>query len=207
MLHVALTGNIAAGKSAVAELFRRWGAVVIDADVLVREAQVPGTAEFDAIVHRFGAGVVAPDGTLDRPALRRLVLADPNALAGLNTIMHPAVHRRRAELVAAVRAGGAEVVVSVIPLLFEAADPAEFDAVVLVDAPEPLRRERLLATRDLTPAEASAMIAAQQPAEPKRARSDYVIDNNTDLATLERRAAEVWVALRRRATEGGHARA
>src|SRR5690349_7015066 len=98
MPHIALTGNIAAGKSAVAELFRRWGAVLIDADELAREAQTPGTDVFAAIVRRFGPMVVAADGTLDRAALRALVLADPAALADLNGIVHPEVQRRRAML-------------------------------------------------------------------------------------------------------------
>jgi dephospho-CoA kinase len=196
MLHIALTGNIAAGKSAVADLFRRWGATLIDADEIVREAQAPGTAVFDAIVRRFGPSVVAADGTLDRSALRAAALADPAALADLNGIVHPAVHRRRAELVAEARRRGDAVVVSVIPLLFEVADPAEFDAVVLVDAPEPLRRERLIVRRGLGATDADRLIAAQDPAAPKRARSDYVIDNDGDFAALERRAAEVWAALR-----------
>lgn len=205
MLHIALTGNIAAGKSTVAELFRRWGATLIDADDLARAAQAPGTDVFAAIVRRFGATVVAVDGTLDRPALRSIVLADPSALADLNRIVHPEVHRRREALVAEARVRSRDdaIIVSVIPLLFEAADPAAFDAVILVDAPAALRRDRLVRDRSLTPADADRMIAAQHPAGPKRAHSDYVIENDGDRDALERRAAEVWRALRARAAPSG----
>jgi len=199
MLNVALTGNIAAGKSTVAELFRRWGATVIDADVLAREAEAPGSAVLAAIARRFGAGVIAPDGSLDRARLRRLVMGDAAALADLNAIVHPAVHARREALLAAARARGDRIVVSDIPLLFEAADPAEFDAVVLVDAPEPIRRARLLASRDLSAREVERLIAAQLPSAGKRVRSDYVIDNSGSLAALEAAAAETWQALLARA--------
>jgi len=199
MLNVALTGNIAAGKSAVAGLFRAWGATIIDADQLAREAQAPGSPVLRQIATRFGGDVIGPDGALDRPALRRRVMADPAALADLNRIVHPAVHRRRAELLAEARARGDRVVVSDVPLLFEAADPAEFDAIVLVDAPEPVRRERLMAYRGLSAEEADRMIAAQAPSAPKRRRSTFVIDNDDDLAALEARAREVWDRLTARA--------
>ena len=172
MLSVALTGNIGAGKSTVAGLFDAWGATLIDADRLVREAQAPGTPVLEAIAERFGAEVISSDGSLDRPALRARVLADPTALADLNRIVHPAVRRRRLELLGQARARGDRIVVSDIPLLFEADDPKAFDAVVLVDAPEPVRRARLLASRGLSPAEADRMMAAQLASDPKRAQSD-----------------------------------
>jgi dephospho-CoA kinase len=195
MLSVALTGNIAAGKSTVAELFRRWGATVIDADRLAREAQAPGTPVLAAITVRFGPEILQPDGSLDRAALRRRVMADRGALAELNGMVHPEVRRRRAELVRAAAARGDRIVVSEIPLLFEAADPTGFDAVVLVDAPLDVRRRRLLQDRDLSPDEADRMLAAQLPTDTKRHRSDYVIDNIADLAALERAAQAVWQSL------------
>ena len=160
MLSVALTGNVAAGKSTVAELFRRSGATVIDADRLAREAQAPGTPVLAAITVRFGPEILQPDGSLDRAALRRRVMADPAALAELNAMVHPEVRRRRAELARAAAARGDRIVVSEIPLLFEAADPTGFDAVVLVDAPADVRRRRLLQSRDLSPDEADRMLAA-----------------------------------------------
>src|SRR5579884_2658887 len=191
MLNVGLTGNIAAGKSTVVALFRRWGATIIDADALAREAQAPGGEVLAAIVRRFGADVLAPDGGLDRAALRAKVMGDQAALDALNAIVHPAVRRRRDELLRAARARGDVLVVHEIPL--------QFDAIVLVDAPAAVRRTRLRALRGLSNEDADRMIAAQMPAERKRARSDFVIENDTGLADLEARAREVFVELRRRA--------
>jgi len=199
MLSVGLTGNIGAGKTTVAELFARWGATVIDADQLVRQAQAPGQPVLTAIAGRFGAGVLNLDGSLDRAALRARVMDNPGALADLNRIVHPEVHRRRLELLSEARARGDRIVVSDIPLLFEADDPGAFDAVVLVDAPEMVRRARLLASRGLSPVEADRMMAAQLSSAPKRGRSDYVIDNDGDLPALQRAARAVWEALLARA--------
>jgi dephospho-CoA kinase len=195
VLNVALTGNVAAGKSTVASLFRRWGAVVIDADQLVREVQSPGTPVLSAILRRFGTGVLRPDGTLDRGQLRATVLAAPDALADLNAIVHPAVNRLRLARVAEAREAGAQVVVTDIPLLFEVADPDSFDVVVLVDAPDDLRRQRLFERSGLPRHESDRLMAAQMPASMKRARADYVIDNDADMNALEARTAEVWTAM------------
>jgi dephospho-CoA kinase len=199
MLSVALTGNIGAGKTTVVGLFRLWGATIIDADQLVREAQAPGQPVLKAIAARFGAELIRADGTLDRAALRAKVVKDPAALAELNRMVHPEVHRRRKRLLEEARARGDRIVISDIPLLFEAADPSEFDAVVLVDAPEEVRRARLLSSRPWPEEEADRMIRAQLSSAPKRARSDYVIDNDGDLAALERSASAVWRALLARA--------
>src|SRR5881628_1670031 len=193
MLNVALTGNIAAGKSTVVAHFQRWGATIIDADVLVREAQAPGGEVLAAIAGRFGADVLASDGTLDRAALRGKVMGDQAALDALNQIVHPAVRRRREELLRAAREDGDLLVVNDIPLLFEVLDPAQFDAVVLVDAPVALRRTRLRTLRGLSNEDADRMIAAQMSAERKRARSRHVIENAGTLAQLEARAQAVFV--------------
>ena len=136
MLNVALTGNIASGKSTVAELFRRWGATLIDADRLVRDAQAPGGPVLRAIAARFGQDLIDSAGVLDRKMLRRRAMGDPAALADLNRIVHPDVMRRRTALEKEARNRGDRIVVSDLPLLFEAADPDAFDVVVLVDAPE-----------------------------------------------------------------------
>jgi dephospho-CoA kinase len=199
MLSVALTGNIAAGKTTVAGLFHQWGATIVDADKLVREAQAPGQLVLGRIAARFGKEVLRADGTLDRAALRAKVARDPAELAELNRIVHPEVHRRRKQLLAEARARGDRIVVSDIPLLFEAADPSEFDAIVLVDAPVPVRRARLLASRSMPEDEVDRMMAAQMSSTTKRRRSDYVIDNDGDLRGLERAAASVWQALLARA--------
>ncbi|HVX88676.1 MAG TPA: dephospho-CoA kinase [Gemmatimonadales bacterium] len=199
MLNVALTGNIAAGKSEVVRRFAEWGATIIDADQLAREAQAPGGEVLRAIVQRFGKEVLHPDGSLDRAALRGIVMADDAALAALNGIVHPAVRRRREELVGQAVARGDRIVVNDIPLLFEAADPAAFDCVVLVDAPEAVRRERLITIRGLAPEEADRMLKAQIPSAVKRARADLVIDNDGTLEALELAAQQAWAELLRRA--------
>jgi len=201
VLSVALTGNIASGKSSVALLFERWGARLIDADAIVRELQQPGTPVFQRIADRFGPAVIAPDGTLDRAALRSLVFRDDRAREDLNAIVHPAVRARRDQLMAAARAAGVPVVVQDIPLLFETLDPGAFDLVVLVDAPVDVRRARLMADRRLSRDEADRMIGAQLPAAPKRARSHLVIENDADLAVLERRARAAWEEISRIAAE------
>jgi dephospho-CoA kinase len=192
MLSVALTGNAASGKSSVCALFAGWGATVIDADRLVREVQAPGSPVLDAIRERFGPGVLRSDGALDRAALRRIVFADPAARAALNAIVHPAVQARRATLLAEARARGDRIVVSDIPLLFEVLDPAQFDVVVLVDAPDSVRRERLVRDRGLLPEEADRLLAAQLPSGPKRARSHVVIDNDGSRDALRAQAEHAW---------------
>jgi dephospho-CoA kinase len=199
MLNIALTGNIAAGKSTVIALFRQWGATIIDADELVREVEAPGTAVLAAIARRFGPEVLSPDGTLDRAALRSKVLGDDASLAALNALVHPAVERRREALLDAAWKRGDRIVVNDIPLLFEVLDPDQFDAVVLVDAPVAVRRARLRALRGLSADDADRMIAAQQASERKRKKSQFVIDNDGTLEELERRARAVYAELERRA--------
>jgi dephospho-CoA kinase len=199
MLNVALTGNVAAGKSTVVEYFRRWGATVIDADLLVREVQAPGTPVLAAIVKRFGRDVLQADGTLDRAALRARVMGDDGARRALEALVHPAVQRRREALVDAAWKRGDRIVINDIPLLFETLDPAQFDAVVLVDAPPLVRRARLRGLRGLSDEEADQLLAAQAPAERKRKRSDFVIENDGSFDALERRAREVYAELERRA--------
>jgi len=199
VLNVALTGNIAAGKSTVVGFFRRWGATIVDADQLAREAEAPGTDVLAAIARRFGADVLAADGALDRPALRSKVMGDDAALADLNAIVHPAVQRRRADLQREAQERGDVLVVNDIPLLFEVLDPGQFDVVVLVDAPAPLRRTRLRAMRGLSNEDADRMIGAQMPAERKRPRSQLVIENAGTLPELEAQTRTVFRELRRRA--------
>jgi dephospho-CoA kinase len=199
MLNVALTGNIASGKSTVAALFEQWGATIIDADQIVREVQAPGSPVLRAIASRFGEEYVGPGGDLRRDALRRRIMGDAAALADLNRIVHPEVLRLRAEREAEARARGDQIVVSDIPLLFEAADLSAFDAIVLVDAPEHVRRTRLITERGLSDEEAERMMAWQQPSGPKRSRSTVVIDNVGDLAALKRAASAAWAALIARA--------
>ncbi len=195
MLLVGLTGNIASGKSTVAQLLSERGATIIDADVLARRAVERGTKAFDAIVRRWGTSVQAPDGHLDRPALRRVVFGNAKELEALNDIVHPEVERLRHERIDEARARGDRIVVCDIPLLFEKKMVDGFDRLLLVDAPRPLRLERLVNDRGLKETEAMDMIAAQMPAELKRARADFVIDNAGTLTELERRVNDVWASL------------
>jgi dephospho-CoA kinase len=201
VLNVALTGNIAAGKSTVVDFFRRWGATIVDADALAREAQAPGGEVLAAIAGRFGTDVLAPDGSLDRAALRAKVMGDDAALSELNAIVHPAVQHRRVELQRAARERGDALVVNDIPLLFEVLDPAQFDAIVLVDAPVAVRRARLRALRGLSNEDADRMIAAQMSSDRKRAQSHHVIENDGSMLALEAQAHDVFAALRRRAAQ------
>jgi dephospho-CoA kinase len=197
MLLVGLTGNIASGKSTVAQLFGRWGATLIDADVLARQAVNVGTPAYHAIVERWGEGVTAPDGLIDRRELRQRVFSDSEQLEALNAIVHPEVQRLRDQLVDDARRRGDRIVVCDIPLLFERRLADQFDRIVLVDAPRPVRMDRLVRDRGLETTEAMKMIASQMPAELKRARADYLIDNTGTQQELESRAREVWDALQR----------
>jgi len=195
MLLVGLTGNIASGKSTVAQLLSERGATIIDADVLARRAVERGSKAFDAIARRWGTSVLAPDGNLDRAALRRVVFGNPKELEALNDIVHPEVERLRLKRIDEARARGDRIVVCDIPLLFEKKMVDRFDRLLLIDAPRPLRLERLVSDRGLRETEAMDVIAAQMPAELKRARADFVIDNAGTLTELERRVTDVWASL------------
>src|SRR6266566_1419263 len=199
MLLIGLTGNIASGKSEVARMLADHGATLIDADVLAREAVQPDTQALKDIVKRWGKDILKEDGSLDRDALRQIVFADQIELDALNRIVHPGVTRLRDREIARAKERGDQIVVCIIPLLFERNLVEEFDAIVLVDAPRPLRLERLVATRGLEETDAMNMIASQMPAELKRARADYVIENDGSLDKLERDVDALWSSLQRNA--------
>jgi dephospho-CoA kinase len=207
MLLIGLTGNIASGKSTVARLLSERGATIIDADVLARRVVEPGMPAFDEIVRRWGSVVVAPDGSLDRDALRRLVFSHHEQLEDLNQIVHPEVAAYRDRLVNEALARGDRLVVQDIPLLFERGIVEQFDRIVLVDAPRPMRLERLMRERGLSETDAMDMITAQMPAELKRARADYIIENVGTVRELEERVSEVWHALEREAAAQAEASA
>jgi dephospho-CoA kinase len=196
MFNVGITGSLGAGKSQVTALFGRWGATVIDADRIVRELQAPGTPVTTAIARRFGSDILSASGAVDRGRLRARIVADPDERAALNAIVHPAVARRRDELLLEAERRGDTIVVNEIPLLFEVLDPALFDAIVVVDAPEDVRRQRVVAQRAISQAEVSGLMASQLDPAEKRRRADYVIDNDGSLDDLERRARDVWQHLR-----------
>jgi dephospho-CoA kinase len=202
MFRIGLTGNVASGKSSVARVWARHGAPIVDADVLARDAVAPGSPGLEKVRRAFGDAVVTGDG-LDRAALRRIVFADPAARARLEGIVHPEVGRLREEEEARLAARGATYVVHDVPLLFEVGLADQFDLVVLVDAPETVRAERLARDRGLPAAEIQGLMAAQAPAAEKRARADVIIDNTGSLAELETEAGRVWEEVVRPAALGG----
>jgi len=175
VLRVGLTGGIGAGKSTVARRLAQRGAVLVDADLVAREVVQPGTPGLAAVIRRFGPGVLSADGTLDRPALGRIVFADAAARADLNAIVHPLVAARRAELAAAAPPGA--VVVEDVPLLVETGLTPGFHLVVVVHADAAERERRLVAERGMSPADARARIAAQAGDEERRAAADVWLDN------------------------------
>lgn len=199
MFRIGLTGNIASGKSTVAQVWRRLGAHVVEADVLAREAVAPGSQGLDRVVEVFGPQVVGPEGELDRDRVREIVFADPDARRRLEAIVHPVVAELRAERERELAEQGARTVVHDIPLLFEVGMQDEFDLLVVVDAPASVREKRIVETRGLSPEQARRMIEAQMPAEAKRAEADIVIDNSGTLAELEASAEVAWRRIQERA--------
>jgi dephospho-CoA kinase len=195
MLVVGLTGNIGSGKSTVAQLLSERGATIIDADVLARRAVEHGTPAYDRIVKRWGTSILGPDRQLDRAALRRTVFSDAGQLEELNEIVHPEVENLRQRLLDDAHQRGDRIVVCDIPLLFEKHMVPRFDRIILVDAPRPIRLERLVRDRGLRETEAMDMIAAQMPAELKRAGADFIIENAGTLNALEQSVADVWAQL------------
>jgi dephospho-CoA kinase len=174
VLRVALTGGIATGKSYCLQRFASLGAATIDADALSREAVAPGSPGLRAVVDRFGARVLAPDGTLDRPALGRLVFADAKARAALEAIIHPEVYRRIGDWFVNLPSGTA-VAISDIPLLFETGHHHEFDAVIVAACSAEEQVRRVMARDGLSDDEARARLAAQWPIAEKVARATEVI--------------------------------
>jgi dephospho-CoA kinase len=197
MLLVGLTGGIGAGKSTVARLLAERGAVVIDADTIVRELQQPGTDVFRAIVDRFGAHVVAPDGTLDRERLADIVFRNDDARSALNAIVHPAVYAVMSERIAALKDDD-RVVVLDIPLLAEAGGGGGMDAVVVVEADEDARVARVVSERGIEAEDVRARMAAQASSEQREALADVVIRNNGTTADLQRQVDDLWEQLRAR---------
>lgn len=195
VLRVGLTGGIGSGKSEVARLLDERGAYVVDSDVLAREVVAPGTPGLAAVVAEFGEGVLTPSGELDRAALAAIVFGDPEARARLNAIVHPLVGAAAAERYAAAPEDA--VVVHDVPLLVETGMVALFDLVVVVDAPDDLRVERLV-RRGLTEADARARMASQATREQRNAAASRIVGNDGTLAELEERVAELWAFLTER---------
>ncbi|MEU3992801.1 dephospho-CoA kinase [Streptomyces platensis] len=194
MVKVGLTGGIGAGKSEVSRLLASYGAVIVDADKIAREVVEPGTPGLAAVVEEFGADVLAPDGTLDRPKLGGIVFSDPGRLKALNAIVHPLVGARSAELEAS--AGPDAVVVHDVPLLTENGLAPLYDLVVVVDAALQTQLDRLVRLRGMAEDEAKSRMAAQATREQRLAVADLVIDNDGPLEALEPQVHAVWERLR-----------
>jgi dephospho-CoA kinase len=188
-----LTGGIGSGKSAVAARLAELGAVIVDSDRLAREVVAPGTAGFDEVVAEFGPEVVAEDGTLDRPALGRLVFGDEARRRRLEGIIHPRVRARAIEM--ATSAPDGAVVVNDVPLLVEAGLAGTYEAVIVVFADEQTRMERLMQTRGMSEQEARARIAAQASDEQRHAVADFEIVNEGSLEELRSKVDELWPRL------------
>ncbi|HLT69530.1 MAG TPA: dephospho-CoA kinase [Acidimicrobiales bacterium] len=191
MLVIGLTGGIGSGKSTVSAMLAERGAVVVDADAIVRELQQPGTPVFDAMVERFGREIVAADGTLDRAAVADRVFDDPAALADLNAIVHPAVGAeiaRRLEELAPTDA----VVVLDVPLLVESKNPYPVAGLLVVDVDPEVAVRRLVEHRGMREADVRARMARQASREERLARADHVIDNSGTLDDLAREVEEAW---------------
>lgn len=187
---VGLTGGIGAGKSTVSALLADHGAVVIDADAIVHEIQRPGTAVFAEIAARFGPGVIADDGTLERAAIAEIVFNDPDELAALNAIVHPAVGAEMAGRMAR-EASTDHVVVLDVPLLVESGR-SDMAATVVVDVDPEIAVDRLVRQRGVPEADARARMARQASREDRLAKADRVIDNSGTRADLEAQVDSVW---------------
>jgi dephospho-CoA kinase len=193
MVRVGLTGGIGSGKSEVSRRLAALGALVIDADLLAREVVQPGTEALDEIVEAFGSDVLTPDGALDRPALGARVFGDDAARRTLEAIVHPRVRARAAQIEST--ADDETVVVHDIPLLVETGQPEAFDQVVVVDASDEVRLDRLVRIRGMSADDARARIAAQASREERLDVADHVIANDGDLLSLDRAVEALWAEL------------
>lgn len=196
ILSVGLTGGIASGKSAVSKRLAEHGAIIIDADILAREALEPGTSGLEEVVDTFGSGVLTEAGALDREALGQIVFADEDARAKLNAIVHPRVRDARN----ALRAQAPEdaVVVEDIPLLVETGQADRFDVVVVVSAPVEQRLDRIVRHRNTSREDAQARIDAQVSEAERTAVADVVLDNSGSLEELRAQVDELYEKLRGR---------
>ncbi len=201
MLAVGLTGGIGSGKSAVADLLVERGAVLIDADQVARDVVAPGGPAYQPLVERFGPGILAEDGTIDRKALAAVAFANEENRLALNGITHPAIGIAMIEARDALDDGD-DIVVLAIPLLTAVhRDTVKLHEVVVVDTPTDVALERLLSQRGFDRADAEARIKAQISREDRVKEADYVLDNSGDRAALDREVAKLWDWLQAAAAE------
>ena len=194
MILVGLTGGIGAGKSTVSSMLAARGAVIVDGDVVARDLQSPGSPVLDRMVERFGTQIVREDGSLDRPAVARIVFGDKDALKDLNAIVHPAMQDEITRQIEAQRDTD-RVVVLDFPLLGE--NPrGDLRATIVVDLPVDLAVERLVDQRGMDADDARARIASQVDREKRLETATHVIDNGGDLAALDQQIDDLWEQIR-----------
>ncbi len=190
---LALTGGIAAGKSTISRMLQEHGALIVDADAIVREVQAPGSPVLDEIAAQFGREMLDAEGALDRAALGTRVFGDPEALGRLNAIVHPAVQRRAMERIQDALASGPDtVVIYDIPLLLEKRDSDPWSLVVVAEAPAEVRTQRLVTQRGMSAADAAARVGSQISDAQRRAIADVVIDTTGTMADTQRQVDELW---------------
>ena len=185
MLLVGLTGGIASGKTLVTDYFKTLGALIIDADVLAREVVVPGSVGLDALSAHFGAGILTEEGTLNRAALRHIVFANPAEREFLDGTLHPLIRQLSDQRIAAARQEGHAYIIYAVPLLLETNQQGRYDRIVVIDVPESVQLQRLLARDDSTETEAKAILAAQTSRERRLSIADDVIDNSGSKAATK----------------------
>lgn len=190
MLVVGLTGGIGSGKSTVAELLERHGAVVVDADRITRDLQQPGTPVFEAMVERFGPAIVATDGTLDRAAVAGVVFSDPAALADLNRMVHPEVGKEIARRLSELE-GTDEIVVLDVPLMVETARGG-FAGLLVVDVDPEVAVRRLVDGRGFSEDDARRRIAVQASRQERLGLADHVIENSGTVEELQEKVDAAW---------------
>ena len=191
MIRLALTGSIGMGKSTVAAMFRRSGIPVFDADAVVRKLQSKGGALVKRIEERF-PGSTGPEG-VDRDELSKRVVGDPEELAALEAIVHPAVHHERTRFI--VENGDAPALLFEIPLLFETGGAETFDKVIVVSAPAEVQRQRVMSRPGMTEEKFRALLARQTADEEKKAKADFVVDTGRDLSTTEAQVRDILACL------------
>jgi dephospho-CoA kinase len=203
MLTIGLTGGIASGKSLVAELFRRLGAVVIDSDRIAREVVEPGTTGCQLVVAEFGQDILAPDGTIDRAKLGSIIFSDRERRNTLNAILHPLIINTIRERIAALgRKYPGALVVADIPLLIECGLQHEFDAVIVVWSPVELQRKRLMERDGLGAAEAQQRIDAQMALNEKQTHATFVVKNDGSEKQTEEQVKKIFFTIQQQAISG-----
>ncbi|HEY5424364.1 MAG TPA: dephospho-CoA kinase [Ilumatobacteraceae bacterium] len=193
MILVGLTGGIGSGKSTVSEMLAARGAEIVDADVITRDVQRPGSPVIDKIVERFGDSVVDSHGALIRPALAEIVFSDADALRDLNGIVHPAVAKEMNRRVEDARPTGTILVLD-IPLLTE--NPRKgLQGKIVVDVPPDVQVERLVRYRGFSEDDARARISKQASREERLKDADFVVDNSGDVEDLDPQIERLWTWL------------